>query len=189
MKATSLLQTQHQEVRAIFEAIESGDGELGELVEKLADALVAHMAIEQQLFYPAIKSIDEDHVLESYEEHAAAEVALKRVLMTDFLDRSFKAKVSVLKELLFHHLDEEEKELFPKVEQALGAEKLETLGNEMATHYQEVLEEGYEATLKKAAPITTADEARVRSEKAAEKADKKADKKAAGMRPSAPSFA
>lgn len=160
MKATDLLKRQHREVEAIFTEIESGKGDVTALCEQLADNLVAHMTIEQQLFYPAVQKVDSDLILEAFEEHAMAEVALKRLLAADVIDPTFKAKVTVLKEMILHHVGEEEKELFPKVEKALGA-KLETLGTEMEAMFKEALEEGHEATLTKRAPETSVDEARI----------------------------
>lgn len=160
MKATKLLEKQHREVEAIFKAIESGKGDPVELRERLADNLVAHMTIEQELFYPACQKVDADLILESYEEHSMAEVGLKRVLACDPTDPTFKAKVSVLKEMIQHHVEEEEKELFPKVEKALG-DKLETLGAEMETMFAEALEAGYEATLTRTIPKTSVDETMV----------------------------
>ena len=79
-------------------------------------------------------------------------------LAADPLDPSFRAKVCVLKEMILHHVEEEEKTLFPKVEKAMG-KKLEQLGAEMETMFAEALEEGYEATLTKRAPQTSVDEA------------------------------
>lgn len=163
MKATTFLQNQHRDVRQLFQTLESGKGDIRACVEQLADALVAHTAIEQQIFYPAVKEVDEDLVLESFEEHATMELELKRLLATDLSDPSFKAKVVVLKELVLHHVKEEEDELFPECEKALGKDKLESLGREMKTMYEEAIQEGHEATLPKTAPTTTADEARIRT--------------------------
>jgi len=39
---------------------------------RLANNLAAHMAIEQNLFYPAVRDVDGRMVAESYEEHAIA---------------------------------------------------------------------------------------------------------------------
>jgi iron-sulfur cluster repair protein YtfE (RIC family) len=163
MKATELLTKQHREVERIFMLIESGNGEVTNLVEQLADALVAHMAIEQQLFYPAVQKIDPDLILESFEAHAMAEVGLKRLIAADLMDPSFKAKVTVLKEMILRHVEEEEEDLFPKVEKTLGKERLEKLGAEMETMFSEALEEGYETTLTRGAPRTSVDDALIAS--------------------------
>jgi hypothetical protein len=105
-----------------------------------------------------VQKVDSDLILEAWEEHAMAEVGLKRALAADPTTPSFKAKVCVLKEMILHHVEEEEKELFPKVEKALGAEN-EKLGVEMETMFAEALEAGHEATLTKRAPQTSVDEA------------------------------
>jgi hemerythrin-like domain-containing protein len=125
MKATELLKHQHDEVKAVFKKLEDKEGHAKALVEKLANSLSAHMVIEQELFYPAILEADEDLVLESYEEHAVARFALKRLIKTNPADQTFIAKVTTLKELIEHHVEEEEDDLFPKAEKALGDSSIE----------------------------------------------------------------
>ena len=118
MNATSLLQAQHRKVEALFKKLEGGRSDPAPLLEELANSLAAHMAIEQDIFYPAIKEADADLINEAFEEHAVAELALKRLLATDPEAEEFQARVTTLKELIEHHVEEEEEELFPKVEKA-----------------------------------------------------------------------
>jgi hemerythrin superfamily protein len=157
MKATTLLERQHRKVEAIFKKLESGKSDASPLLTELANDLVAHLAIEQTIFYPAVRSVKEDLILEAYEEHAIAELALKRLLATKPEDMTFKAKVTTLKELILHHVKEEEEELFPRVERALGDEKLDALGKEMKAAFDRALEGGFEAALPKTFAKTTAD--------------------------------
>ena len=159
MKATSLLENQHRKVEALFKKLEAGRSEPEPVLEELANSLAAHMAIEQEIFYPAIKEVDEDVVNESYEEHALAEVALKRLLSASDED-SFKARVTTLKELIEHHVTEEEEELFPEVEKALGDDALEQLGKAMKARFDEVYEAGFEAAVPKGLSKTSADVSR-----------------------------
>ena len=70
------------------------------------------MAIEQTIFYPAVKDIDSEMVSEGYQEHAIAELALKRLLSTAPDDETFVAKVTALRDLIEHHVEEEEDQLF-----------------------------------------------------------------------------
>jgi iron-sulfur cluster repair protein YtfE (RIC family) len=147
MKATDLLEKQHRKVEAIFKKLEGGRSDTEALLTELANDLAAHMVIEQELFYPAAMAVKEDLVLEAYEEHAVAEFELKRLLSKSPDDVSFKAKLTTLKELIEHHVKEEEGELFPKVEKAIPAEELTTLGKEMKARFDEVVESGYEAVL------------------------------------------
>lgn len=157
MKATSLLEKQHRKVESLFKQLESGKSEPAPLLAELANELVAHMAIEQESFYPAVRQIKEDLILESYEEHAIAELALKRLLATDPEDISFKARVTTLKELIQHHVEEEEEELFPKVEEAVDEKRLAELGKELKAEFEQRLAEGYEALLPAGYKKTSAD--------------------------------
>lgn len=156
MEATTLLTKQHRKVEKLFRKL-SGKNASEELVIELANELAAHMTIEQEVFYPAVRGVDSDLVLESYEEHSLAEVALKRLLATDLEDDAFHARVTALKELIEHHVKEEEEELFPKVEKALGKEKLEQFGKRMKTRFEEVLEAGYETAVPRGFGKTSAD--------------------------------
>lgn len=129
MKATELLSRQHREVEKLFARIDGGKGDARALGEEIAKKLLAHMIIEQVHFYPATTSLDEDLVLEAYEEHAVARFEIRRML--DAEEGRFAARATTLKELIEHHVKEEEDELFPKVEKELGAETLKTLGATM----------------------------------------------------------
>lgn len=175
MKATSLLESQHRKVEALFKKLESGRSDPEPVLEELANSLAAHMAIEQDIFYPAIKEVDEDVVNESYEEHSLAEVALKRLLAAD--EETFTAKLTALKELIEHHVKEEEEELFPEVEKTIDEDMLAQLGKAMKAHFEEVFEAGFEAAVPKGAVAkTSADIARKAT---ARKGTKKAAKTAA----------
>lgn len=156
MKATVLLTKQHRKVEGIFKKLESKKGDTSALLEELANDLAAHMAIEQQIFYPAVRAIDEDLVGESFEEHALAEIGLKRLLAADPNGPSFIAKVTTLKELIMHHVEEEEEELFPKVEKKMG-DMLDELGARMKQAFERAQEAGFEALVPRGMATTSAD--------------------------------
>jgi iron-sulfur cluster repair protein YtfE (RIC family) len=145
--ATALLVRQHRKVEATFKKIETGKGDRTALVSELASDLAAHMHIEQEIFYPAVRRLDNDTILESFEEHAGAETALQRLLSVDPDDETFDAKVSVLKELIEHHVEEEESSLFPTVDRKLTADENRSLGEHMREVFGEVVKRGYEAAL------------------------------------------
>jgi len=160
MLATELLEKQHREVEAIFCKLEKGNSDAEALVIELANDLAAHFTIEQELFYPAIQAVDREMVLESYEEHALAEVALKRLLAADTEAEEFKARVTALKELIEHHVKEEEEELFPKVVEKVGEEKLTELAKQMKQRFDEVSEAGYESAVPRGFAKTSSDVSR-----------------------------
>ena len=157
MKATALLESQHRKVEALFKKLENGRSDPSATLEELADNLAAHMAIEQEIFYPRVKQIDADVVNESYEEHAVAELTLKRLLAADPDDESFMARVTTLKELILHHVEEEEQELFPSVEEQIDEDELAQLGKSMKARFDEVMEAGFAAAVPKGWAKTSAD--------------------------------
>jgi hypothetical protein len=157
VKATDLLTQQHRKVKSIFKKLEHGRGDTGALLLELANDLAAHMAIEHELFYPAVGELDEFMIHESFEEHALGEIAIKRLLSADPEDEGFKAKVTAARELIEHHADEEEEELFPKVDKTIDADRLKALGKEMKARFDVLAADGYEAVLPKGYGKTLAD--------------------------------
>jgi uncharacterized protein YdiU (UPF0061 family) len=147
MKATALLKKQHRKVEGMFAALEKGKGDLSAVLGQLANDLAAHMAIEQTIFYPAVQEIAAEMVAESYQEHAMAELALKRLLETTADDPTFAPKVTALKELIEHHVEEEEEELFHEVEKKMESEQLAELGARMLRAFEAASEQGYESLL------------------------------------------
>jgi hemerythrin-like domain-containing protein len=133
--AVELLKSQHLEVEALFKQID----ELGDRAVKTKESLYAqirekvvlHTKLEEGIFYPAAKEADKDMVLESLEEHAGVKAMLRKLDRTDGDDETFDAKITVLKELIQHHVKEEEEELFPNCQKALGQEALAELGAKM----------------------------------------------------------
>jgi hemerythrin superfamily protein len=138
MKATEMLKKQHREVARLFgQALRSEDPDqkkqlVGEIVEKLS----LHATIEEEIFYPAFREgagtqKAEDSVLEAYEEHHVMKVLLGEVEKLDASAENFDAKLTVLKEIVEHHVEEEEQEMFPSAEKKLGKERLDELAQEM----------------------------------------------------------
>lgn len=150
MKATDLLKEHHQEVEELFERMSQADNdEISALRDELVATLVSHTAIEEELFYPESREAlgASPLITTSYEEHALVDVMLQKLLSAEPGDETFHARLGVLKELVQHHVEEEEKELFPQVESAMGAERLEELGSRLAMRFGQVRESDVEALL------------------------------------------
>src|SRR5438132_8341595 len=124
MDAIGLLKTQHQEVKGLFKRIEKAEeDDKQDLFEQLADALAVHANIEEKHFYPATRSARTDELLqEAVEEHLAAKRTIADLMEMSPGDAQFDAKCTVLKEQIEHHVEEEENELFPKVNELLKKE-------------------------------------------------------------------
>ncbi|MDQ2642332.1 MAG: hemerythrin domain-containing protein [Myxococcota bacterium] len=150
MKATELLKQQHGEVSRLFKAIEKTEdpAEKKSYFLELASNLVAHDGIERKIFYPACEeAMGMDDLLgEALVEHGVVEFSLYQASQALGKD-DFDYKCKVLKELVEHHVEEEEKEFFPKVEKALGKDKLESLGEDLDEAFQEERENDYQEPL------------------------------------------
>lgn len=150
MKATELLKNQHQQVDALFEQIEGSEGrEARPLIQELATALVAHSMIEREILYPAFEEAlsARAELREAHEEHALVEYELQKLLRTDPGDESFLARVSVLKNLVQHHVREEEDNLLPRADREMDEDRLEELGEQMQMRFEEIQSEDVEALL------------------------------------------
>lgn len=150
MNAIEMLEQQHREVESLFKAIEEAEAvdEKTRLFQELAGKLVGHDGIERQIFYPACEEALglTDDLGEALVEHGVVEFSLYQAdQATGKPDFDFKVKV--LKEILEHHIEEEEEEFFPKAKKALGDEKLDSLGEEMLEAYEDALEEDYHVPL------------------------------------------
>ncbi|HUR18515.1 MAG TPA: hemerythrin domain-containing protein [Acidimicrobiales bacterium] len=138
MDAITLLRNDHKTVKGLFTRYEkAGDGAKKtkrQLVDKMIEELAVHAAIEEQIFYPAVRESlpdAEETVLEGLEEHHIVKWTLSELDGMDPDHERFDAKVMVLIESVRHHIEEEEAEMFPEVRQALGRKRLSELGEKM----------------------------------------------------------
>jgi hemerythrin-like domain-containing protein len=132
--AVELLKSQHREVEKLFKEIENAEEpeDKEALFEDLADKLAIHAKIEEQLFYPAVhEKKTEDMVLEAFVEHTSIKRLLADLLEADSSEPAFDAQIKVLKEQIEHHVEEEEKQLFPAAKKVLGKEELSAIAQEM----------------------------------------------------------
>jgi hemerythrin superfamily protein len=138
MNALTLLKQDHQNVDALFERFEelakgNGTKAKADVVQKIITHLSVHAAIEEQVFYPAVRAAladadIESTVLEALEEHHAVKLLLTEIEKLPPTAERFDAKVTVMIENVRHHVQEEEEELFPKVREAMTVQQLEELG-------------------------------------------------------------
>ena len=115
----------HRKVKALFKKFD-GLKEQGsskdkqKVVEKICMELTIHAAVEEELFYPAVREeIEEDDLMdEALVEHAGAKELIAQLESMKPDDELYDAKVTVLGEQIDHHVEEEEGEMFPKAKKA-----------------------------------------------------------------------
>jgi hypothetical protein len=146
MKATTLLERQHQQLRQLCDVVELGSASLREsLLPQLAGDLVAHLAIETQLFYPTISRLlrDESWTREGHARHVRARLALERTFESAADGQAFSCAIADLRAIVEHHADEEEQILFPRADREIDATAMRDLAHAMLALYHVKVEIGY----------------------------------------------
>jgi hemerythrin superfamily protein len=137
MDALVLLKKDHDAVKKLFERFEKSPSKA--LADRIVRELAVHSAVEEQLFYPAVRlaAEQEEHeeadeqVLEALEEHHVAKWLLAEIEKMDEDDERFEAKCSVLFESVRHHIKEEEGPLFRFVRRLMPKPQREALAQAM----------------------------------------------------------
>jgi len=150
MNAIELLKMQHKQVDQLFKQIDAAEqtAEKKKLFEELAAMLVAHDAIEREIFYPACeRKLGMDDLLgEALVEHGYVEFGLYQADEARG-KKGFDFRVTVLAEMVKHHVKEEESELLPKVAKEMESRYLELLGGKMQARFDAALEEDFRRPL------------------------------------------
>ena len=132
MDAIVMLRDDHKALERLFKKLEKDDLSV---VPHICDALTTHAKIEEDVFYPAVRAEVEDtddEVLEAVEEHHVVKVLISELQSLASDDEAYKAKATVLMELVRHHVEEEEQDMFPEVRESLGRKRLNEIGALMA---------------------------------------------------------
>ncbi|MET1080008.1 MAG: hemerythrin domain-containing protein [Pseudomonas sp.] len=140
MNAIDLLEADHKTVKDILAQLsESTDRAVKkrtELLRKLELEITVHTSLEEEILYPAFKAAggkdEAEMYFEAKEEHRTVDsLVLPDLKVTDPSAPEFAGRVKVVKELLEHHIEEEETEMFPHARKLLGKAKLDELGAQM----------------------------------------------------------
>lgn len=138
MDAISMLKTDHDKVKKLLTELEStterGVKTRAELFSTIKGELTVHEVIEEEIFYPALKSHPKakDIVLEAFEEHHVVDLLMSELERLEVTDETWGAKALVMKENIEHHIEEEEGEMFRQARQVFDRQELEELGARMA---------------------------------------------------------
>ena len=138
--AITMLKSDHATVkrllRELSETTERAVKQRETLVERIEREIKAHAQAEEEVFYPAFKAAAEktdavDLFYEAAEEHHVVDMILPALKAANPKSREFTAKAKVLKDLVEHHVREEEGQMFPKARQLFNEDELRELGDMM----------------------------------------------------------
>ena len=129
MNVLQEIKNEHQQFRDLIAKIEKAKGaKKATLFKELYAGVIGHHEAEEQVLFKDIKKMSDKKgqsiVLEMIEEHSLINYQFSLVQKTGIDNESWDAKFSVLKEILTHHLDEEEKELFKQAKKVLTKKEI-----------------------------------------------------------------
>ncbi|KAA0011775.1 hemerythrin domain-containing protein [Billgrantia pellis] len=148
MNALDLLKEDHDKVRDLLEQLvnttERAEKKRPDLLAKIEKEMQVHTQIEEEIFYPAFKKAsgkqNDKMYYEAHEEHRAVEdLVLPDLKQADPGGTQFSGRAKVLKELIEHHAEEEEEEMFPQARKTMSERELEELGEKMQARKKELM--------------------------------------------------
>ena len=145
--AIALLKKDHAKVRGLLGQLDKAREakRRDDLLDKIVQEVEVHTAIEEEIFYPAYeeasrKKEDRKHYFEAQAEHGAVKTLMPELQATDRESDEFAGKAKVLKDLIEHHAEEEEKEMFPRARELLSKDELQELGGRIEARKRTLLE-------------------------------------------------
>ncbi len=138
--AIELLKKDHATVKELLSQLEKTTSrsaqKRAQLLAKIAHEIFVHTTIEEEIFYPAYHAAaksqqDSKLFFEATEEHGLVDGVIAALHDEDPSSEVYGAKCKVLKDLVEHHAEEEEDEMFPRANKLLGKPRLLELGQEL----------------------------------------------------------
>ena len=130
------LQMEHDEVQDLLQQLTGSDNgrEQKSLVAKIKQALVPHTKAEEKVVYDAVLALKGKNAKidgnEGYLEHSLAGETLKKLDKLTANTPEFKATAKVLKELVNHHIQEEERNIWAQVKENFSGEQREQMNRD-----------------------------------------------------------
>lgn len=128
MDVTRMLEADHRMVEGLFSQIQEAKGEERmALVNELAEALHAHMELEEAVVYPRMAPVTgQESVTEGETEHELSRKALAEMVALAPEEPGFEAALDAVKAGIEHHVQEEEEQIFPELRRD-GSEVIESM--------------------------------------------------------------
>ncbi len=145
--AISILKGDHQRVRQLLRRLENTTERAAkqrkDLLAQIESEVKVHATIEEEIFYSAFKEAvrsksDQELYFEAIEEHHVVDLVMPEIKSTDATSEQFGAKAKVLKDLIEHHAEEEEREMFPKARKFIRQSELLEIGKQILSRKQDL---------------------------------------------------
>jgi hypothetical protein len=146
MDIFEILKKDHEETLELFRKLEETTPQDSDLRRRQFSTLnaefLAHLQAEEDTFYPPLlQSKHREDALEAVEEHHVLELVLRDLRETEPGMERWKPKLRVLKEIVEHHIQEEEGKIFTEIKTILSKGMAEELGVQFSARKGEILSE------------------------------------------------
>jgi hemerythrin superfamily protein len=142
--AIELIKADHKKVEQLYQRYQGSTGQpqpQRALIQEICQELTIHAQLEEELFYPAVErqlgKEGANLVKEARKEHSEMKRAMSQLQATEFAGPQSEQVFQDMMQGVQHHVQEEEREMFPKAQHQLGAES-ERLGALMQQQKQEL---------------------------------------------------
>lgn len=145
--AITMLKSDHATVKRLLRELDATSEravkQRESVVAEIERELKMHSQLEEEIFYPAFKARTantdaEDLFYEAAEEHHVVDMVLPALKAANAKSHEFGAKAKVLKDLVEHHIREEETQMFAKARSLFTDEQLRELGDLMQERKESV---------------------------------------------------
>jgi len=135
-----ILKKEHDKTKELFKQTESKREDHGNVFSQIGTELTIHMDGEERLLYPVLKEKEptRDKTLEGWEEHTYIKIVLNDLVGMPREDERWQAKLTVLREMVEHHIEDEEENLFKIAQNVISKEQADQIGTDYTRETQKM---------------------------------------------------
>lgn len=139
MNPIEMIKADHRKVEKLFEQFEGEEDKRQKLqiAQQICMEVTVHALLEEELIYPMLHEKDEETEEEAFTEHELIKFMISEVKGLSARDKALEPKMKVMKELIEHHVEEEESEALPKLE---GNQELMQMSDHIMQRKQQLME-------------------------------------------------
>ncbi|HYC55037.1 MAG TPA: hemerythrin domain-containing protein [Candidatus Binatia bacterium] len=147
MDIYNALHRDHEELKQLLtdlvEATQFND-ETTHLLHSVRNLLVPHSRAEEEVFYNSIRDLEpgNDQVMHGFKEHMEAEALLRSLMGMSAIGIEWTAAAEKLRDAVFHHIEEEETQIFPIAQRLFDHQESHDIGVAFVSLKPQVAEEG-----------------------------------------------
>jgi hemerythrin-like domain-containing protein len=128
MEIYEVLKKDHEEVKQLLDELVNladDDDYRYVLITEISNALIPHSRAEESVFYNTLRAVNADKkvVFHGFQEHMEAETLLRTLQVMDKLDFGWKGVAQKLRDAIYHHVEEEESDIFEEARRAFTSEE------------------------------------------------------------------